>query len=83
MAITCLLMAAKIEEHIQPSYVLMIELLEDLGITLIKREHLLKMEEQIIKSLDFNIRDLSSIHFLERFFQLFGIDEEKKKSNIS
>ena len=41
------------------------------------------MEEQIIKSLDFSLRDVSSIQFLERFLRLFGIDQEKKKSSIS
>ena len=38
------------------------------------------MEEQIIRVLDFSLRDVLPIQFLERFFRLFGIDQEEKFS---
>ena len=39
------------------------------------------MEERIIRTLDFNLRSVPSVAFLERFFRAFGIDNVSKDSN--
>ena len=39
-----------------------------------KKQDLIDLEERIIRKLDFSLRDVSPIFFLERFFRIFGID---------
>ena len=41
------------------------------------------MEEQVIRALDFELRSVGSITFLERFFRIFGIDEHEKDANAA
>jgi len=36
------------------------------------------MEEKIIRTLDYSLRFVSPVHFLERYLRLLGADEEKK-----
>ena len=61
----------------------MISLLKEQGVTAIKKRHLINLEEKIIKTLDFSLRDVSPHHFLERYFRLFGIDQEKKDNSTN
>lgn len=61
LGVTTLLMAAKIEEPISPSFERMINLLKKYDITNIKKQNLIDLEEQVIKKLDFALRDVSSI----------------------
>ena len=74
LGVTTLLMAAKIEEPISPSFERMVGLLKKYEITNISKQILLDQEEQVILKLDFQLRDVSSIQFLERYHRLFGID---------
>ena len=39
------------------------------------------MEEQIIRVLDFELRSVGSVTFLERYFRIFGIDQNNKDAN--
>ena len=74
LAVTCLLLAAKLEEHISPSYERMIRLVKSLHKVSIKKIEIRDLEEQIIKRLDFGLRSIYSIQFLERYVRLLGVD---------
>ena len=80
---TCLLIAAKLEEDTVPSYHNMIRIFKELDNKNIKKQEIVDLEESIGKTLDFNLRDVSSIHFLDRFLRLFGIDQEDKDESAS
>ena len=61
LAVTCLLLAAKLEEHVSPSYDRMIKLVKSLHKVSIEKIEIRDLEEQIIKRLDFSLRDTYSI----------------------
>ena len=44
------------------------------------KEDLLDLEEDIIKKLDFSLRHVSPIDFLERYLRLFGIEKDDKNA---
>ena len=56
---------------------MMVKLLKEKGAVTIENRNFIILEEQIIKSLDFDLHEVSSIDFLERFLRLFGIDQER------
>ena len=56
---------------------MMVKLLKEEGGVTIENRNFIILEEQIIKSLDFDLHEVSSIDFLERFLRLFGIDQER------
>ena len=67
-------MAAKLEEFISPSFTRMINILNEKHKVLLKKKALIDCEEDVIRALDFNLRTVSSVHFLERFLRLYGLD---------
>ena len=77
LSLIALLMAAKIEEPIAPSVPLMIDLLNEKHQVLLNLKAVLKMEGDIIRTLDFSLRRVSQIQFLERYLRLFGLDKVK------
>ena len=68
-------MAAKIEEEIQPSISLMIELMEEKNSVQLVHAEIIECEEDIIRTLDFSLRRVSPIFFLERYQRLFGLSK--------
>ena len=52
----------------------MINIVKEIHKVELKKKSLLNLEEAIIRSLDFSLRKVSSIQFLERFVTLFGLD---------
>ena len=60
----------------------MINLLKEQNIKSIKKQHLIDMEEKVIKTLDYSLRSVSSLHFLERYERLFGLDQNKKDKSV-
>ena len=75
LAATSVLIAAKLEEIILPSFDAMIDVLSaDFSLNLSKKQ-LIAFEFDILRKLEFNVRSVSSIQFLERYFRLFGIDQ--------
>ena len=77
------MIAAKIEQPIQPSFQRMIKLLEEEFQITRKKSELIDLEEKILRTLDFNLRSEPPVAFLERFFRIFGIDYLTKDSNSS
>ena len=74
LGITCILMAAKLEEPVSPSFDYIIKLLKEKHQTEIVKEDLLDLEEKILIALQFSCHHVSPIPFLERYFRIFGID---------
>ena len=79
LAVATILMAAKLEQPISPSFTRMINILNEQHSVLLKKQKVIDMEEDIIRTLDFNLRTVSPIHFLERFLRLYGIDQPDSK----
>lgn len=71
---TALFIAAKIEEPMSPSLGNIMSVLNEIHMVELTKDNLLNLETNIILSLDFSLRKVSPIHFIERFFKLLGLD---------
>ena len=67
LAATSLLIAAKIEQPLKPSFELMIELLPELQRKRTSKRDLIDLEEKIVIALDFDFTYASPLTFLERY----------------
>lgn len=81
LATITILMAAKLEENISPSFIRMITILNEQHSILLKKQNLINLEEDVIRTLDFDLRSVSSMHFLERYLRLVGLDKEDSKTS--
>ena len=77
LAVICILLAAKLEESFAPSFIRMINLLNDQHEILLEKQDLLNLEESVVQTLNFSLRHVSPIHFLDRFHRLFELDQDK------
>ena len=75
LSICCLLLAVKLEEPIQPSFNNMCRLLKQLQIVAITKSTIISLESQVLLHIDFTVRTVSSINFLERYLRLYGMDQ--------
>ena len=55
LSVTCVLMAAKLAQPISPSFTRLISLLQSQNINHIEKQHIVDLEELIIRTLDFNL----------------------------
>lgn len=84
LSVTCLLMAAKLAQPISPSFTRMISLLKQQNIDHIEKQHMIDLEESIIRTLDYNLQNVSAGDFVERYLRLFGLDDsESSEGKIS
>ena len=67
LAVICTLLGAKIEQPMHPSFNIMLKLLKETQNVTIDKKVILKMEMEILKSLQFSIHFVSPVSFLERF----------------
>lgn len=67
LAATCLLMAAKLEQPISPSFNRMIALLPELERKRTAKTDLIDLEEKILLALDFDVQYVGPVPFLERY----------------
>jgi hypothetical protein len=67
LATTAILMAAKIEQPISPSFNRMISLLPESQKGRVHKDDLIDLEEQIVWALDFDFGYASPVTFLERY----------------
>jgi len=77
LAVIAILMAAKIEQPISPSFRRMIKLIKDEWGVNLKKQDLFNLEEDIIRELDFDLQVASPIVFQERYQRIFGLDREE------
>ena len=74
LAVAATLMAAKLEEPVQPNYGRMVRLVMNQWDVQITKQDLIDLEERIIKSLDFDLHFAGPLLFLERFQRVFDLD---------
>ena len=74
MATISLLLAAKLEQPMSPSFQRMIALLPEDSRASVTKEKLVMMEETIIKELHFRMHFAGPIPFLQRYQRFFNID---------
>ena len=80
LAVTCLLIAAKIEQHSEPSITLMIKLLQNqTGVEHVTKKSLVDCEYEILMALQFDIRHVSPRQFLDRFQHLMNLDGQNNE----
>ena len=72
-----LLLAAKLNQHMNPCFEMMIDKLPNLLRKQVNREQLIKLEEKIIRTLDFDLQHNSALPFLERYQRILKLDTEK------
>ena len=77
LTVGCLLIAAKLEEPITPNYNNMCRLLERLDLVKIEKSTLFDVETKVLLALDFSIRNVISLNFLDRYLRLLGMDQGK------
>ena len=75
LATISLLIAAKIEEPIVPCFEIMISLLPAPQKNTFKRQHLIDLEEKIVRALDFDFNYAGPLAFLERYQRLLSLDQ--------
>lgn len=71
-----ILLAAKMYQHMNPCFDMMIERLPSLLRKQVTRQQLICLEESIIRALDFDLQNDGPLPFLERFQRVLGIDIE-------
>lgn len=76
LAVTSVIIAAKIEEQNMPRILNMTDLLYEKHGVAISEETILSFEFTILSYLDFRLRYTSPVHFLERYQRIFGLDKE-------
>ena len=62
-----MLLGAKLEQPMHPSFNIMIKLLKDTHGVVVEKQVLLQMEKQILQTLEFSMHFVSPVPFLERF----------------
>ena len=67
-------MAAKLEQPVQPSYERMVRLVEKIWGFKMTLQNLYDLEETIIVALDFNLRHLNPLLFLDRYLKFYNLD---------
>lgn len=75
-----LLLAAKLNQHMNPCFEMMIDKLPNLLRKQVNREQLIRLEEKIIKTLDFDLQHNSALPFLERYQRILKLDTEKENN---
>lgn len=76
LATISILLAAKMYQHMNPCFDMMIERLPTLLREQVTREQLIGLEELIIRALDFDLQHDGPLPFLERYQRVLGIDVE-------
>ena len=74
LAVTSMMIAAKLQEVEPPLYEEMIEFLQEKVSVTLTRDVLIGFESTLLRKLNFDVRIVSPVTFLERFLRLFGID---------
>ena len=75
-------MAAKMYQHMNPCFDMMIERLPNLLRKQVTREQCIVLEEQIIRALDFDLQNDGPLPFLERYQRVLQIDNERENKHF-
>lgn len=83
LATVCMLMAAKLEQPISPSFSRMIYLLHDDERMYISKEALIKLEAQILVTLGFDFNFPGPMQSLERYLRILDYDSNRTVNEMS
>ena len=83
LAFVCTLMAAKLDEPIQPSFNRMVRLVAKEWNFSTTKEELVDLETSVIKLLDWDLFIPGPLFFLERYQRIFGVDQEHVDSDAA
>ena len=72
-----LLLAAKLNQHMNPCFEMMIDKLPTMLRKQVNREQLIRLEEKIIRMMDFDLQYHTPLSFLERYQRILQLDQEK------
>lgn len=81
LAFVATLMAAKLEEPIQPSFKRMVRLVHKEWNFVTTKEELVDLETSIIRLLDFDLLVPSPLFFMDRYQRIFGLEQERSDPN--
>lgn len=70
-------MAAKLNQHMNPCFEMMIDKLPSMLRKQVSREQLVRLEMKILQTLDFDLQWHSPLSFLERYQRVLQLDMEK------
>ena len=74
LGVISILLAAKINEHLSPSYYNLIKIINcQQKRKLLSRSNLLVIETQVLKALNFDVHSTTILFFLERYLRIFGL----------
>lgn len=65
------------EQPISPSFGRMVRLVLKEWRVVMNVENLIDLEEQLLRSLDFDLVETTPIPFLDRYLRIFGLDTEE------
>ena len=83
LALTCLLIGAKLEQPKHPNFMNMINALEDLNGDKCKKEDLVELEEKILRLLGFDFNFNGPKQFLDRYVRVLGYDNNAKVNQMA
>lgn len=83
LALTCLLIGAKLEQPKHPNFMNMINALEDLNGDKCKKEDLVNLEEKILRLLGFDFNFNGPKQFLDRYLRVLGYDANAKVNQMA
>ena len=75
LAVISLLLPAKLEHPMHPSFNIMLKLVKEAHGIVIEKSTLLSMEKDILTTLEFSMHFVSPVPFLERFQMIFGFEK--------
>ena len=78
LSVASLLLAAKLNEAMRPSFMHMNRLLHAEYNVFVRKDEFIALERDIVRSLQFSLQWVSPIAFLERFQRVFQLDREDK-----
>lgn len=77
LAVTSLILAAKIEQPISPSIIMMLGHLEERDLKRVDEERVKDLEAQILTAFGFDLHIVGPLEFLERYINLLGLDKSE------
>lgn len=77
LSTTCILLSAKMEQPVSPSFSKMIRLLSDEEKEIVTKQQIIDLEAHILITLGFDLNFPNPIHPMERFLRVLSYDQNK------
>lgn len=84
LGVICIMLAAKINEHLSPSYYNIIKIINSQQQKkLLYRSSLLNIESKVLNALCFDLHSDTMLFFLERYQRIFGLKPLSERSDAA